>query len=372
MTQNIAIVHEWFLDYMGSEKCVESFTNLFPGADVYSLIDFLNDEDRRKILKGKHAQTSLIQKLPRAKTSHRSYLPLYPYAIEQLDISKAEIILSSSHSVAKGVLTNSKQLHICYCHTPMRYAWDLYHQYINETGLTSGLKAFIAKYILHRIRVWDFVSSQRVDHFLANSRYIAKRIKKNYNRDADVIYPPVDVNKFELSENKDDYYLIVARFVPYKKVDIAVKAFSKLPNKKLIVVGSGPDEQKLKKIAVSNTEFLGYQSDDELIKLMKNAKAFIYTAEEDFGITIVEAQAAGTPVIAYGVGGASETVVNNKTGVLFMEQTPDSLFNAIKKFESIQGFDHKSIKEHANKFSRQRFETEIKGFVNRKIADFQS
>ncbi|MDZ7766680.1 MAG: glycosyltransferase family 4 protein [Melioribacteraceae bacterium] len=367
----IAIVHEWFLDYMGSEKCVESFTNLYPAADIFSLIDFLNDDDRNRILKGKRAETSFIQKLPKSKTSHRSYLPLYPLAVEQLDISDYEIILSSSHSVSKGVLSNSKQLHICYCHTPMRYAWDLYHQYIHESGLSSGLKGYFAKYFLHKIRIWDFISSQRVDHFIANSNYIAKRIKKNYGREAEVIYPPVDVDKFQLSNKKGDYYLIVARFVPYKKVDIAIKAFKNLPDKKLVVVGSGPDEDKLRSLASSNVEFLGYQSDENLAELMRNAKAFIYTAEEDFGITIVEAQAAGTPVIAYGVGGASETVLHGKTGLLFNEQTANSLVDAVKKFEQGLDFEPKVIRDHAKQFSRVRFEKEIKDFINKKYSEFK-
>lgn len=363
-----AIVHEWFVDYMGSEKCVESFTNIWPESDVFALIDFLNIEDRKKILKGKYAKTSFVQNLPRAKTSHRSYLPLYPLAIEQLDISNFDVIISSSHSVAKGVLTNSKQLHVCYCHTPMRYAWDLYHQYINESGLRKGLKGFIAKYFLHKIRIWDYISAKRVDHFVANSHYIAKRIKKVYGRDADVIYPPVDVAKFTLEINKSDYFLIVARFVPYKKVDLVVEAFKQFPDKKLIVVGSGPDEDKIKKAATANVKFLGHQNDDELVKLIQKAKAFIYAAEEDFGITIVEAQAAGTPVIAYGMGGAKETVIDGKTGILFNEQSTDSLADAIKKFEENSGsFDSAVIHEHALQFSREVFETKIKEFVAEKF-----
>lgn len=372
MSPNFAIVHEWFLDYMGSEKCVESFTNLYPDADIFALIDFLNESDRKKILKGKKATTTFIQKMPRAKKSHRSYLPFYPIAIEQLDISDADIVLSSSHSVAKGVLTNSKQLHICYCHTPMRYAWDLYHQYINESGLQRGIKGNIAKYFLHKIRIWDYISSQRVDHFIANSKYIARRIEKNYGRRADVIYPPVDVDKFTIKESKDDYYLVVARFVPYKKVDVAVKAFSKMPDKKLIVVGSGPDKVKLKEVAAQNVEFLGYQSDEELVNLMQRAKAFIYPAEEDFGITIVEAQAAGTPVISYGIGGASETVVDGKTGILFTEQTVSSLTSAIERFDKDFETDSNLIREHSLKFSRSRFEKEIKSFVDQKYSEFKS
>lgn len=363
-----AIVHEWFVDYMGSEKCVESFNNIYPESDVYALIDFLDDSDRQKILKGKKAKTSFIQRLPKSRTSYRTYLPLFPLAIEQLDISKYDVIISSSHSVAKGVLTNSKQLHICYCHTPMRYAWDLYHQYIYESGLQKGMKGAVAKYFLHKIRMWDFISSQRVDHFIANSNYIAKRINKVYGRDADVIYPPVDVDKFQLNKQKDDYYLIVARFVPYKKVDVVVKAFSKMPDKKLIVIGSGPDEEKIKRLAAGNIDFKGYQGENELTKFMQNAKAFIYAAEEDFGITIVEAQAAGTPVIAYGLGGANETVIQGKTGILFPDQTADSIITAVNKFETdTDNFDPEFIHSHAQQFSRDVFEKRIKEYVTEKF-----
>lgn len=366
-------MHEWFVDYMGSEKCVESFNNIYPESDVFALIDFLNDYDRQKILKGKKSKTSFIQKLPKARTSYRTYLPLFPLAVEQLDISKYDVIISSSHSVAKGVLSNSKQLHICYCHTPMRYAWDLYHQYIFESGLQKGIRGAVAKYFLHKIRMWDYISSQRVDHFVANSNYIAKRIKKVYGRDADVIYPPVDVDRFQLTKGKDDYYLIVARFVPYKKVDIVVEAFSKMPDRKLIVIGNGPDEEKIKITAASNIEFKEYQSESDLTKFMQNAKAFIYAAEEDFGITIVEAQAAGTPVIAYGLGGANETVIQGKTGILFPEQTVDSLISAVDKFErECKNYDSEFIHSHALQFSRDVFEKRFDEYVTEKLNEHKS
>ena len=235
-SKKIAIVHDWLVNYMGSERCVESFTNIWPDADVFTLVDFLNDEEREIILKGKKANTSMIQKFPLAKKLHRNYFPFFPYAIEQLDVSKYDVILSSSHSFAKGVITSANQLHICYCHTPMRYAWDLYHQYIEEAGLTSGLKGIFAKKFLHYTRIWDFTTRNRVDYFIANSTHIAKRIKKVYDKPADVIYPPVDIDKFSLIEKKEDYYLTAARFVPYKKVFLIVEAFSKMPDKKLIVI----------------------------------------------------------------------------------------------------------------------------------------
>lgn len=366
-----AIVHEWFVNYMGSEKCVESFCNIWPDADIFSLVDFLSDEHRNLILKGKKAHTSFIQKLPMAEKHHRLYLPLFPMAIEQLDISEYDIIVSSSHAVSKGVLSNANQLHISYTHTPIRYAWDLYHQYVKDAKIGMGPKGFLMRYFLHRIRQWDFTTVNRVDYFLANSKHIAKRIKKVYNRDADVIYPPVDVYNFEVQYKKDDYYLTAARFVPYKKVDLIVEAFSKMPDKNLVVIGSGPDTEKIKSLANKNIEFTGYLSFNELKEHMKNAKAFLFAAEEDFGITIVEAQSCGTPVIAYKIGGASETVINEKTGILFNEQTPASIIEAVEKFEKTENsFDSGFIRNHSEKFSRENYENEIKTYVEKKAESF--
>jgi len=366
-----AIVHEWFVNYMGSEKVVESFCNILPDADVFSLVDFLNDDLRQKILKGKKANTSIIQKLPFAEKHHRLYLGLFPFAIEQLDISDYNVILSSSHAVAKGVLSNSNQLHISYVHTPIRYAWDLYHQYLSDAKIGFNLKGLIARHILHKIRLWDVSSQNRVDYFLANSKHIAKRIKKIYNRDADVIYPPVDIDNFTLNTNKDDFYLTAARFVPYKKVNLIVEAFSKMPDKKLVVVGSGPDKEKIKSLAGKNVEFTGYLPSEELNKYLGKAKAFLFAAEEDFGITIVESQACGTPVIAYKTGGASETVIDNQTGILFQHQTTASIIDAVNKFEKqSEKFDFNIIRKHSEQFSRNNFETAIANYINHKSEIF--
>ena len=366
-----AIVHEWFVNYMGSEKVVESFCNILPDADIFSLVDFLKDDLRRKILKGKKANTSIIQKLPFAEKHHRLYLGLFPFAIEQLDISDYDVILSSSHAVAKGVLSNSNQLHISYVHTPIRYAWDLYHQYLSDAKLGFNIKGLIARRILHKIRLWDVSTPNRVDYFLANSKHIAKRIKKIYNRDADVIYPPVDVDNFSISSSKDNYYMTAARFVPYKKVDLLVEAFSKMPDKKLIVVGSGPDKEKIKSLAGKNIEFTGYLSSDKLNEYMGKAKAFLFAAEEDFGITIVEAQACGTPVIAYKTGGASEIVVDSQTGILFDKQTTDSIVEAVNKFEKkFDKFNPDVIRKHSEQFSRKNFEASISNYINQKSEIF--
>jgi len=242
-----------------------------------------------------------------------------PLAIEQLDVSKHDIILSSSHAVAKGVLTGPDQLHISYVHSPIRYAWDLQHQYLREAGLNKGLKAQAARWLLHKIRMWDYRTANGVDHFVANSQFIARRIKKVYGRTADVIYPPVDVDRFTLNENKDNYYFTASRMVPYKRIDLIVEAFSQMPDRKLVVIGDGSEMSKIKSKATKNVEILGYQPNHVMQEHMQKAKAFVFAAEEDFGITPVEAQACGTPVIAFGKGGSLETVrpfgVDNPTGL---------------------------------------------------------
>lgn len=363
-----AFVHDWFIVNGGAEKVAKEILNVLDDVDIYSLVDFLNNDDREVILNGQEAHTSFIQKLPWARTNYRSYLPLFPLAIEQFDLSKYDLIISSSYSVAKGVLTHSNQLHICYCHSPMRYAWDLYHQYLSEANLTKGLKGLIAKYFLHRIRLWDVIAVNRVDYFIANSKYIAKRIKKIYNREAVVIYPPVNTDEFYLEEIKEDFYLTASRMVPYKRINIIVEAFSQMPNKKLIVIGDGPEFNKIKSIATKNIEMLGHQSFEVLKEHMQKAKAFIFAAEEDFGIVPVEAQACGTPVIAYGKGGSLETVLDGKTGIFFYEQTSESLKKAIALFEERNAdFCPFITREHALNFSTKRFEKEIRNFIAEKL-----
>ena len=368
MSFKSALVHDWLITEGGGEKCVQSFLNINPDFDLFSLIDFFSDEYRERLIKGKHAQTSFIQKLPTAKSNHRKFLPLFPLAIEQFDLSEYDLILSSSMSVSKGVLTHSNQTHICYCHSPMRYAWDLYFQYLNEAGLATGAKGWLAKLILHRMRTWDVISSNRVDYFIANSNFIARRIKKVYNREAAVIYPPVDVDSFSLETNKEEFYLTASRMVPYKKIDLIVEAFSQMPDKKLVVIGDGPDMNKIKQKATKNVELLGYQPFSSLKEHMQKAKAFVFAAEEDFGIIPVEAQACGTPVIAYGRGGSLETVVAGKTGTFFFNQTVDAIKEAVNNFEKeSKNFSPNDIRDHALKFSKNRFEQEIKSFINEKL-----
>ncbi|WP_297943226.1 glycosyltransferase family 4 protein [uncultured Campylobacter sp.] len=366
-----ALIHDWFSTYAGAEKCVESFTDIWDDFEIYSLIDFLSDTDRDKILKGKRAHTSFIQKLPFAKDKYRNYLPLFPLAIEQFDLSGYDVVLSSSHAVAKGVLTHSNQLHIAYVHTPIRYAWDLYHQYLRESGLDRGLKGMLAKYFLHKIRLWDASTANRVDHYVANSRYIARRIKKTYGKPSDVIYPPVDVDKFTLREAKEEFYLTASRMVPYKKIDLIVEAFSQT-DKKLLVIGDGPDMAKIKSKAGKNVELLGFADDETMADLMGRAKAFVFAAEEDFGITPVEAQACGTPVICFGRGGARETVRDGESGLYFMEQNAKELLAAVAKFEqNYDKFEPTKIRENSLKFSRARFEAEIKSYVEKKYEEFK-
>ncbi|WP_107832629.1 glycosyltransferase family 4 protein [Campylobacter concisus] len=366
-----ALIHDWFSTYAGAEKCVESFTNVWDDFEIYGLIDFLSDANRDKILKGKYAHTSFVQKLPSAKKKYRNYLPLFPFAIEQFDLSSYDVVLSSSHAVAKGVLTHSNQLHISYVHTPIRYAWDLYHQYLHESGLNHGLKGILAKYFLYKIRLWDVSTANRVDHYIANSHYIARRIKKAYGKSSDVIYPPVDIDKFALRESKSDFYLTASRMVPYKKIDLIVEAFSQT-DKKLLVIGDGPDMGKIKSKASKNIELLGFLDDKTMADLMGQAKAFVFAAEEDFGITPVEAQACGTPVICFGRGGTLETVREGISGLYFMEQNIRELLAAVDRFEqSYDKFDPIKIRENSLKFSRTRFEYEIKSYVEKKYEEFK-
>ncbi|KLE96247.1 glycosyltransferase family 4 protein [Klebsiella aerogenes] len=371
---NIGIVADWLVTYAGSEKVIKEFIDVFPSSELYSVVDFLSDSNR-ELFSGKKAKTTFIQKMPFAKSKYQKYLPLMPLAIEQLDMSGHDVILSSSHAVAKGILTGPDQLHISYVHSPIRYAWDLQHQYLRESGLSEGLKGFIAKYLLHKIRIWDYRTANGVDHFIANSKFISRRIHKVYGRSSDVIYPPVDVNNFTLNDNKDNYYFTASRLVPYKRIDLIVDAFNEMPEKKLVVVGDGSEMDKIKSKAKGNIEILGYQPNNIMQKHMQNAKAFVFAAEEDFGITPVEAQACGTPVIAFGKGGVLETIIpegnQNPTGVFFDKQEPGSIIESVNKFESMQDlFEPTECRRNAEKFSEERFRTEINTYIRDKWTKF--
>jgi len=365
----IAIVHDWFTTYAGSERCVESFTNIWKDADIFSIVDFLNDKDRQIILKGKKAKTTFVQNLPLANKYHRHYFPVFSLAIEQLDLSGYDLIISSSHAFAKGALTNTSQLHICYCHTPIRYAWDLTNQYFDKK-LISRVQKFVLRPVLHNIRIWDVVSANRVDHFVANSNFIAGRINKIYRREAEVIYPPVDTAKFSLETKKENYYLTASRFVPYKKIDLIAEAFSKMSDKKLIIIGEGSDEQKIKAKCTKNVEMLGYKEADDLAKYMGKARAFVFAAEEDFGISVIEALSCGTPVIALNKGGTAETIIDGKYGIHFSEQTADDIVAAVERFEKNKSFDPQTLSDYAKQFDRKIFEKKLESFVKNKCGEF--
>ena len=371
----IAIVHDWLYTYAGAEKVLEQIIQCFPQADLFSLIDFI-PAGERNFIQNKTVTTSFIQRLPFSKTKHRQYLPLMPLAIEQLDVSDYDVVISSSHAVAKGVLTGPNQLHICYCHSPIRYAWDMQHQYLREAGITSGLKSWLTRYILHKIRLWDYRTANGVDYFVANSKFIARRIFKVYRREASVIYPNVDVDKFNLQSEKQDYYLTASRLVPYKKIVLIAEAFALMPEKKLKIVGTGPDHKKIAALVAnaSNIEYLGFVEDNELVNLMQNAKAFVFAAEEDFGIIPVEAQACGTPVIAYGRGGSLETVngLNSEspTGVFFAEQSTAAVITAVAQFEAQTVITPENCRKNAQRFSIARFRTEFTQFVEQRYQEF--
>ncbi|HGP1016740.1 TPA: glycosyltransferase family 4 protein [Klebsiella pneumoniae] len=372
---NVGIVADWLVTYAGTERVIKEFLDIFPESELYSIVDFLQPEARNE-LHGKHAVTSFIQNLPKSKNNYQKYLPLMPLAIEQLDVSSHDIILSSSHAVAKGILTGPDQLHISYVHSPIRYAWDLQHQYLREAGFNKGIKASIVKYLLHKIRLWDYRTANGVDHFIANSQFISRRIKKVYNRESTVIYPPVDVERFTLNDKKEDYYFTASRMVPYKRIDLIVEAFSKMPEKKLIVIGDGSEIGKVKSKASKNVEILGYQPNHIMLEHMQNAKAFVFAAEEDFGITPVEAQACGTPVIAFGKGGSLETIrplgVDNPTGLFFSEQTIESIISQVNAFErNVEIFEPENCRLNSLRFSSLRFKNEMDNFINDKWLKFQ-
>ncbi|HDZ1588662.1 TPA: glycosyltransferase family 4 protein, partial [Klebsiella pneumoniae] len=372
---NVGIVADWLVTYAGAERVIKEFLDIFPESELYSIVDFLQPEARNE-LHGKHAVTSFIQNLPKSKNNYQKYLPLMPLAIEQLDVSSHDIILSSSHAVAKGILTGPDQLHISYVHSPIRYAWDLQHQYLREAGFNKGIKASIVKYLLHKIRLWDYRTANGVDHFIANSQFISRRIKKVYNRESTVIYPPVDVERFTLNDKKEDYYFTASRMVPYKRIDLIVEAFSKMPEKKLIVIGDGSEIGKVKSKASKNVEILGYQPNHIMLEHMQNAKAFVFAAEEDFGITPVEAQACGTPVIAFGKGGSLETIrplgVDNPTGLFFSEQTIESIISQVNAFErNVEIFEPENCRLNSLRFSSLRFKNEMDNFINDKWLKFQ-
>jgi len=378
----IALVHDYLVQYGGAEKVLEALCEIFPEAPIYTLI---YDENINSSFKGKNIKTSFLQKIPFARKHHRLFLALMPMAIERLDLSGFDLIISDSSSYAKGVKKRKGALHICYCHTPLRYAWDYTDKYIEESSYPKIVKYFLP-HIINFVRRWDFKVAQRPDYFIANSKFIADKIKKYYKREAEVIYPPVEIVKSSTRPNDvsvrpdepfgrvgrelkvksgGNYYLIVSRLMPYKRVDLAIEAFNDM-GLKLKIVGDGPDRRRLEKTAKANIEFLGSKPNNELASIYENCKAFIMPQEEDFGIAAVEAQMCGKPVIALASGGALESIIDGKTGIFFKNQTKEDLIAAVRKFNGLK-FNEDEIKSHAQKFNKEEFKRKIKEFVDKKL-----
>ncbi len=349
----VAIVHDWLTNYGGAERVVEAFLEIFPNADIYTSV--YNEKNMGQIFPKEKVKTTFLQKLPKATKLYTKLLPLMPRAFERFDLSEYDLVISSSSSCAKGVITSHNTVHISYIHSPMRYAWDLYYDYYKNSG---RLTKIFMELFMPKIRQWDVLNTIRIDHLLANSNYVSKRIKKYYRRDSDVIYPPVNTEFFYPNDKEaEDFYVVFSRFVSYKRIDLAIKACNEL-GKKLIVIGDGEQREYLKSIAGEKTEFTGRISDEEVRDYLQRCKAMIFSAEEDFGIVPVEVQACGRPVIAYGKGGAKETVIDGVTGVHFGEQSVESLEEAIKRFEKLS-FEKDKILENAKSFSKERFKEEI-------------
>lgn len=375
----IAVVHDWLVAHGGAENALGQILRTFPEADLFCLLDFI-PEEKRAFLLNKKSVTTFMQRLPFAEEKYRNYLPLMPLAVSRMDLSGYDVVISSSHAAAKGAPTRPDQLHLCYCYTPFRYAWDLREQYLKEAGLHRGLKGVASRSLLFFIRQWDVRNSRRVDYFSAISEYIRQRIRNAYHRDSEVIYPPVNTDLFPLCREKEDYYVTVSRMVPYKKIDLIVRAFTAMPDKQLVVVGVGPDLEKVMFDAGPNVVFKMHLDNAAMSRLLQRAKAFMFAAEEDFGIAPLEAQACGTPVIGYGRGGLLETVKGKfsdedlgsgggLTGVFFREQNENSIIEAVRKFEGISIIPE-DCRANSMRFSEETFRMKFKAFVEGKAASF--
>jgi glycosyltransferase involved in cell wall biosynthesis len=368
----VALVHDWLTGMRGGEKVLEVFCELFPEAPIFTLL--YNPGSISDFLASREIQTSFIDKIPFKKRGYRRFLPLFPTAIEQFNLKQYDLILSSSHCVAKGIIPSPDSLHISYLHTPMRYVWDMYHEYFGRerVGRLSGM---IIPPFANYLRNWDVSSSNRVDWYLANSRHVANRIKKYYQRDADILHPPVETSLFKAVSSHDNFDLVVSALVPYKRVDLAIKAYNQL-KRKLIVIGDGPEKKTLQRMAGSSIEFLNWQPHDVLIEYYSRCRLLIFPGEEDFGIVPVEAMSCGKPVIAFARGGALETVIDAEkspdrkgTGIFFNDQTPEDLVDAVEKSDSKE-WDSEFICQHALKFDRQQFKQKLQDFIQKKSAEF--
>jgi glycosyltransferase involved in cell wall biosynthesis len=372
----VAFVHDWLVTYAGAERVLEQMLALYPTADLYTLVNFL-PEGEQEFLGGRQPRTSFIQRLPGARRHYRRYLPLMPLAVEQFDLSAYDLVISSSYAVAKGVLTGPGQLHLCLCYSPMRYAWDLQHQYLRETGLDHGIRSWLARYLLHRIRAWDVRTANGVDGFIAISDFIARRIWKVYRRESVVIYPPVDATGFEMATEKADFFVTASRLVPYKRIDLVVEAFSQMPDRQLVVIGDGPEARKIRAKAGPNIRLLGHQPFPVLREHFQRAQAFVFAAEEDFGIVPLEAQACGTPVIALAKGGVRETIRGldhgTPTGVFFEEQTVPSIVDAVSRFDRERHrIAPQACRANALRFSAERFRKEFEEYLDHELQRFRA
>ena len=367
--KKIAVVHDWLVVYGGAEKVLENILDLYPNSDLFSLIEKVPD-NQRIFLRGKKVKTSFLQKLPYVEKYYRYLMPFLPFVVEQFDFSNYDLVITSSYCVSKGILTGPQQYHVSYCHSPVRYAWDQYHHYISRFNKIPFVNIFM-RLVFHYVRLWDVISSNSVDQYVATSRFVASRIKKYYRRSSIIVPPPVDLSTFTLIIEKQDYYIAVARFVPFKRLDIAVKAFSEMPDKKLLLVGDGPDMDYLKNMAADNVKFVGFQNPESVMNFISRARALIFPSEEDFGIVPLEAQATGTPVIAYGRGGIIDTVIPHQessvspTGVFFYEQNYESLIEAVLYFEDhINDFNPFEISRHAHEFSIDKFKKNLHKIIS--------
>lgn len=364
----VAVVHDWLSESGGAEKVTRELAALFQ-ADVFALVDFLNDEDRTFILGGKHARTSFVQHLPFARSSFRWYLPLFPAAIARLDVSAYDLIISSSYAVAKGVRTRTGQKHICYIHTPMRYAWVNEQGYLTDHGI-KGLKARLVRWQLARLRAWDLRTNDRIDRFIANSRNVAGRVARFYGRSADVLPPPVDMSTFSLYDGPRSGFVSACRLVPYKRVDRVIEAFALLPDQHLTVAGDGPERERLQAMAPPNVTFVGHLPGDALVRHMQRAKALICAADEDMGLVPMESLACGTPVIALGRGGHTESIIDGVSGIFFHDNGPDRIKAAILRFlRSVDLASPSALSSRAMGWSTQHFRERMLQFVNDTMAN---
>jgi glycosyltransferase involved in cell wall biosynthesis len=366
----VAIVHEWLDGFAGSERVLEQMLHCYPEADLFVLVDFMAERDRG-FLRGKVPTTSFLQRVPMARRVFRNLLQLFPVAVEQFDLSGYDLVLSSSHAVAKGAITGPGQVHVSYVHSPMRYAWDLQGQYLRQSGMERGIKSAYARWALHRLRLWDAASAGRPDAILANSSFIARRVAKAWRRESEVLHPPVDTEAFPLATGPRGHFLVASRLVPYKRVELVAEAFAAMPELRLVIAGDGPSMPLVRAAArgAPNIEIRGRVPQAELLALMQGARAFVFAAEEDFGIVLAEAQSCGTPLIALGRGGAEDIVREGETGLLFREQSAAAIRAAVRRFVAEESrFAPGACRANAERFSVENFRAGLVAHVERAMA----